>query len=323
MPLGSRFPTALASLRTAVPASTPHLLFVFLDGVGLGPSQASNPLAQPDRRPALAHLAGGQPWTHDAAPLANADHHFHPIDATLGIDGLPQSGTGQATLLTGVNCAEVVGRHFGPFPHSATHSVLAKENAFAKVQRISDDADAAAFANAYPPRFFEHVRRRNRWTVTTRCCRESDVRIRGLQDVEQGHAITADLTGAGWDTLGHNLARLTPHQAGERLVQISQRHRFTLFEYFLTDKAGHGRLDASPAEILDTVDAFLQGVLKDLNQSNTLLLITSDHGNIEAPGIKTHTRNPVPLITYGRGADHFAGVSSIADVTPAIVRTLS
>ncbi len=306
----------------AVSTAPRHLLFIFLDGVGLGSPSSHNPLAVPsDRRPALGRLAGGHPWTGEAPHRAEVDHVFHPIDATLGLDGLPQSGTGQATLFTGVNCAEVVGRHFGPFPHSATHPILAKDNVFARIQRRCGPA-TTAFANAYPPRFFEHVRRRNRWTVTTRCCHEAQVPIRGLNDVLNGQALTADLTGAGWEPLGHSLPRLSPAEAGQQLVQISRAHRFTLFEYFLTDKAGHGRLDATPATILDTVDYFLQGTLDALDPSETLLLITSDHGNIEASNQKTHTRNPVPLIAYGRGAHHFAEVAGLTGVTPAIVQTL-
>lgn len=306
-----------------VPASPSRIVFVFLDGVGLGPAVDTNPLAQTGRRLVLERLAGDAPWTDEASSVAEAQHVFHPIDATLDVDGLPQSGTGQATLLTGVNCAQVVGRHFGPFPHSKTHPILAEENVFGKVKRLATNDEAAAFANAYPPQFFEHARRRNRWTVTTRCCQVADLRIRDVDDVLRGTGLTADLTGEGWSALGYNLPRLTPRDAGTRLIDIGQAHRFTLFEYFLTDKAGHGRIDTAPADILDTVDHFLQGVLDDLNPDEELLLITSDHGNIEAGDLKTHTRHPVPLIAYGRGASHFRPATSIADITPAIIAALS
>src|SRR5690606_27908796 len=99
------------------------LLFVFLDGVGLGPPGPSNPLSA-GGLPAFRRLAGGADWTAEAPPRDAPTHVFRPLDATLGVVGLPQSGTGQATLLSGVNCAARAGRHFGPFPHSTSKPVL-------------------------------------------------------------------------------------------------------------------------------------------------------------------------------------------------------
>jgi len=68
------------------------------------------------------------------------------------VEGLPQSGTGQATLFTGVNCAERVGRHFGPYPHSTTHEILRDHNLFRRVEDASTPVNgqthAATFANA-------------------------------------------------------------------------------------------------------------------------------------------------------------------------------
>lgn len=293
-----------------------RVLFVFLDGVGLGPPGTANPLSTTSL-PAFATLAGGHAWTAEAPARATPHHVVRPIDATLGVEGLPQSGTGQATLFTGVNCAAVVGRHFGPFPHSATHPVLARENVFHKIQQANGRAPAA-FANAYPPRFFEHVRRRRRWTVTTRCCMEADVPIRGLDDLRAGRALTADLTGHGWAPLGHDVLAITEYEAGQQLAALTRAHAFTLYEYFLTDKAGHGRLDRPAADVLGALDRFFQALLDAWDPANELLLITSDHGNLEALDRKTHTRHPVPLIAYGRGAAHFADATSIADVTPCL-----
>ena len=85
------------------------ILLVFLDGVGLGPATAANPFVTLDL-PAFERLAGGQRWTADATPIREPEHVFIPIDATLGLEGLPQSGTGQAALFTGENAAAVHGR---------------------------------------------------------------------------------------------------------------------------------------------------------------------------------------------------------------------
>lgn len=305
-----------------MPHTPARILFVFIDGLGLGPASSTNPLST-ETRPHFEQLAGDQPWIRRATPVDTANHVFRPLDANLDVEGLPQSGTGQATLLTGVNCAKVVGRHFGPFPHSTTRPVLAQENVFAKVQAVRPGGpDAVAFANAYPPRFFDYVQERDRWTVTTRCCLEADVPIRGVKALLDGHALTADLTGEGWHRIGHDVPPISEDEAGARLVATSRDHAFTLYEHFLTDKAGHGRLDRSPADVLDALELFFQGILATLDPADELLLITSDHGNLEDMSTTTHTRHPVPLVAFGRGAHHFRTATSIADVTPAIVAAL-
>ena len=94
-----------------------------------------------------------------------------------------------------------------------------------------------------------------------------------------------------------------------------------LQEYFLTDKAGHSQDPDRAAAVLGTLDRFLGAVLDGLGDAT--LLITSDHGNIEALGTKSHTTNPVPLVAWGPGAPAFAGCRSLLDVTPAIVRLLT
>jgi hypothetical protein len=299
-----------------------RLLFVFLDGVGLGPAGGDNPLSA-EAWPALEALAGGQAWTDALATEMSDAHLVRPIDATLGIDGLPQSGTGQATLFTGANCAATVGRHFGPFPHSKTYPVLDTDNLFHRVRRLGRcEAEPCAFANAYPPAFFNAERRR--WTVTTRLCAGADVPVRGIGALRNGRALPADLTGRAWrDHLGLDVPTRTEAEAGRRLVRLHREHALTLFEYFLTDKAGHGRLDRAPDSVVESVDAFLAAVLDALDPATETLVVTSDHGNLEDTGRKTHTRNPVPLLVRGWAAPYFRSASGLGDVTPAIAEALS
>ncbi len=292
-----------------------HVAFVFLDGVGLGAAAPTNPLSTCSL-PAFEHLAGNQAWTEDAKPLEDAHHVFRPIDATLGVEGLPQSGTGQTALFTGINAAALAGRHYGPFPHSRTYALLAEHNLFTRLQ-----GQRVSFLNAYPDRFFSFNEQTGRWSTTTRMCREAGVPLCTIADLEKGHALAADLTGDGLrDGLGLSLSPLTPVQAGHRLHALAQRHDCTLFEYFLTDKAGHGRGLRTAASVLSDLDAFFAGYLARFDPAQDLLLITSDHGNLEDVSIKSHTRNPVPLVAYGRGAAAFAGAHSLLDVTPALVK---
>lgn len=303
---------------------TNRLLFVFLDGVGLGPPGPGNPLSA-EAWPAFRTLAGGYDWTDETPTLAEDNHVFRPIDARLDVDGLPQSGTGQATLFTGENGAERAGRHFGPFPHSTAKPVLAERTIFHKVQaRFGESDEPCAFANAYPPRFFAHAQKRGRWTVTTRAARGAGVRLRRRADLEAGRALAADLTADGWrEHLGLDVPHLTPAQAGRQLLRLSRDHVFTLFEYYLTDKAGHGRGDRTPRSVLADLDAFFDALLDDFRPSKELLLVTSDHGNVEDPSRKTHTLAPVPLVAYGRGARAFAGVEALTGVVPAALEALS
>lgn len=307
-----------------------RVLFVFVDGVGLGPAGPDNPLG--GAWPALETLAGGHAWTNAARAVDEPEHVFRPLDATLGVEGLPQSGTGQATLFTGVNGAARAGRHYGPFPHSKTKPALAEENIFAQIQRLglpgsdgsggSSGREPSAFANAYPPRFFDYAQKRDRWTVTTRCCVEAGVPIRSVEALQRGAALAADLTGTAWkEKLGLDVAPISEADAAQNLLRLSQRHAFTLFEYFLTDKAGHSRDLDRARRVLRSLDAFL-GALLESRPDDTLLVLTSDHGNLEDLSAKGHTRAPVPLVALGPGARHFRAARDLTDVVPAILNAL-
>ncbi len=257
------------------------VLFVFLDGVGLGPASDANPFATLSL-PAFEHLAGGQRWTEDARPIRDESHVFVPIDATLGIPGLPQSGTGQATLFSGKNAAAAHGGHFGPYPPTAVRPVLAAHSIYQRLLDRGLRADDLAFANAYPDRFFAAAEARGRWTVTTFMANAAGVRLRTARDLAAGDALTADLTGAGWQRLVEpDLPVVSEAEAAGRLLALARRHRITLFEYFLTDKAGHSRDAARAAEVLTSLDRFLQALLD--GGGDVLLVVSSDHGNLESP----------------------------------------
>ena len=298
-------------------------LFVFLDGVGLGPASEHNPL-HTLRLPALRALAGGQAWTAEARPLAEPGHVFRALDARLEHEGLPQSGTGQTALFTGVNAAALHGRHFGPYPPTAAHPPLAERSVFARLVACGVAPEALAFANAYPDRFFRAAEARGRWTATTRMAREAGVRLRTARDLRLGRALAADLTGYGWQRhLDPDHVPVPPEDAGRRLAEIAQRHRLTVYEYPFTDTAGHGRDGLTPEAVLPVVDAALAAVVETLDFSRDLLVVSSDHGNVERPTTKSHTTNPVPLIARGPGAERFAEAETLLDVAPALVEALA
>lgn len=297
-----------------------HILFFFVDGVGLGPESASNPFSQ-TATPALRRLAGGQAWDRPFAERRDDRTLVRSLDATLAVDGLPQSGTGQASLLTGANCATMVGRHFGPYPHSTTHTTLDRDNLFRQIQNLDDPALPVTFANAFPPQYFEATRRRA--TVTTYCCEAAGVPLRDLSALRDGRAVAADLTGASWrEHLGLEVPEWSLPEAAAVLLSTARRHAFTLFEYFLTDKVGHGRIDTPPGTIVGDLDRVFGALLDRLDPETDTLLVVSDHGNLEDTSHTQHTRNPVPLLVHGWAAPYFADATDLTDVAPAVVAAL-
>lgn len=296
-----------------------RLLFVFLDGVGIGPAGPQNPL-DTSALAAFQRLAGGHHWARPFPEHTDSLHHVGTLDATLGVDGLPQSGTGQGTLLTGHNCATLVGRHFGPYPHSNTHDVLDRAGLFQKVRAL--DLAPPTFANAFPPQYFAPDRRR--WdSVTTRCFRAADLSLRTLDDLQANRAVTADLTGQAWRThLDLPVQVRNEAETAHVLAEMTRSHSLTFFEYFHTDKAGHKRIDTPPQTLLSGLDRFFDALFASLDPSRETLLITSDHGNLEDTSHTQHTRHRVPLLVRGWAAPHFAEATSLSDVTPCIVDAL-
>src|SRR5690606_20891909 len=163
------------------------------------------------------------------------------------------------------------GRHFGPFPHSTSKPVLERRSVFARLQAAGHATDALAFANAYPARFFAHAEARRRWTVTTFCCRAAGVPLRTGEDLRAGRALAADLTAAGWPEPGDH--ETSEANAAARLARLAAAHRFTLFEYYLTDKAGHAQDPIQAAAVLTALDRFFDALLDRLDR-RTLLLIS-------------------------------------------------
>lgn len=297
---------------------------LFVDGLGMGePNPATNPVCLAEL-PALRFMLGGE------VPLLNrptyeSEHTvLLPLDATLGVDGLPQSGTGQTALFTGVNGAQVIGKHFGPYPYSTLRPIIAERNIF---RQLLDRGKAVVFANAFPQRFFDYILKHpSRRTVTTLSYQSAGLELMRDSDLEDGVAVSADITGEGWRKLGYpDIGSIEPEAAGERLANLASQRDFVLFEYWQTDRAGHAQEMAAAVEVLERFDRMLAGVIGAMDMRNTVLLITSDHGNMEDLSTKSHTRNPVPLILYGNQAPSLSSAigSDLTSITPFLVKALT
>ncbi len=292
------------------------LVFLFLDGVGLGEKNGHNPFTMHDY-PAFKKMAGGQSFTRDAETYRNGSHYFTSIDACLGVDGLPQSGTGQVTLFSGINSAQLLGKHFGPYPHSAIRGLLDKDSIF---QKIGSRNGRCHFINAFPKRFIDYVTTTNRWTTTTFMTTRAGLKLNSEEEVMEERAITAELTQDAWrKRLSLDVPLISEEQAADRVIRASKEHDLVLVEYYLTDKAGHSMDPALAHSILTRIDRFLQHLLLNQEEHGYALLLTSDHGNLEDLSVKTHTRNRVPLFVSGEGASRFHEAESIQDITPLCV----
>ena len=304
-----------------MPESTSRrVLLIFIDGVGIGTKDPErNPFFNTPP-PFLTELLGGSLPSLGHRRIESADAICLPADANLGTPGFPQSGTGQATLYTGVNGARHIGKHFGPYLYSTLKPVVAEHNLFSQLLAPGLDHFRVALANAFPQHFFDYLSSGNtRMIAGMYAAISAGVKFRNIDDLKDCNAVSTDLTASRWKDIGHPDAPvLTPFEAGEVLASISNNHHFTLFEYFLTDKAGHERSMKKAVSLLGGLDDFLRGVHGRIDR-HTLVLLTSDHGNMEELSIKTHTRNPVPVLLFGN-TDRFPAdeIRSRSDITPAI-----
>lgn len=300
-----------------------HLLFLFLDGVGLGDNDPQiNPFARA-QMPALQNLLSGKRLLAAHTPLENERASLLALDANLGVSGLPQSATGQATLVNGKNVPAAIGNHYGPKPNPQVTEIVSENNLFKALKKRGLHT---AFLNAFPPGYFESIAsgRRLYGTIALAASR-AGVPLRTLDDLELGTALSADLSGLGLrERLGLKDAPVISYgEAGRRLSRLARKHDFSLFEYWLTDYAGHSQDMAAACSLLEDFDHVLAALLEDWDDQNGLVLITSDHGNLEDLSTRRHTSNPVPCLIIG--ARHLrlafaAELRDLTDIAPAIMQ---
>jgi hypothetical protein len=286
------------------------VLLLFVDGLGLGEDD-------PDKNPvARARVRRLRLLRDRAAPDPTAT--LVPADACLGVPGLPQSGTGQTSILAGVNAAAAVGRHINGY---CTKSLAALLDGRSLFSRVKAGGGEATFANAYTPAFLERLPRF--LSVSTVAAMRAGLTFRTLDDLARGEALFHDFTNRLLPERGYSLPIVRPREAGARLARLARRHTFTMYEHFLTDRAGHARDMARGVEILEDLEEFLDAVLSAMDLSAHLVVLASDHGNLEDLSTKRHTRNPVPVVFWGAGASEAStGLRTIADIAPAILRHL-
>lgn len=305
-------------MATLLRESFVHILF--LDGVGLAqPDAADNPFTSA----AMPHLTGllGEGWyLAGRGRITTPRASLVPTDANLGLDGRPQSATGQATILTGRNVPRLVGEHYGPKPNPAVADVIRAGTLF---HEVAAAGGRAALFTPYPEGYFAAIESGRRLLSSVPLAATSaGLPLMGADDLRAGRAVSPDFTGAGWrEHLGYaDMPVLALPEAGQRIAAVAAEYDFSFFEHWLTDQAGHRGTSAEAAAHLESIDAVVGGLLDVWDDDRGLLILTSDHGNLEEKGHRQHTRNPVPTILIGRG--HARYVEIIHDLTDiaAVVR---
>jgi len=302
-----------------------RVLFLFLDGVGLGADDPrSNPLVAA-HLPAIERLLEGRSLVADAAPFDGDRATLISIDARLGVPGDPQSASSQAALLTGRNIPELIGGHYGPKPNEAIAAALKDGNLFAEVGRRGGRAQ---LLNAYPPRYFEAVLRRRRlYSSIPLAASLAGLPLMTADDLQAGRALAADFTGIGWAAQPDfpPAPIYSPEEAGQQLARLSLVADLTWFDYWPSDYAGHRASLEQATALLETFDRVLGGLVDAWADRPDLVVLTSDHGNLEDLAHRGHTLAPVPGLLIGPRdlRRSFArGLTDLTDFHDAILRTL-
>ncbi len=300
-----------------------HILMIFLDGVGLGDDDpAVNPFCVA-QTPVLNSLANGQRWLRVTGRQVSQRAVFLPTDASLGLPGRPQSATGQAAILTGRNIPQIIGEHYGPKPNAPIRELLAEDNFFK--QLVAHDK-TGALIEAYPPRWHKAINRgKHLRSSYQQAVHEAGLPIFGDDKIYSGEALAVDWTGEGWRSeLGYTDTPIyTPHEAGMKMVEISRKYDFAFFSHWLTDVIGHRGGIEDGVRILELFDGVMAGALEAWDDHEGLMLITSDHGNLEALGDRHHSENDVPTVIIGHGKEDFAkDFHNLSDFVPRMAKLL-
>ena len=308
-----------------------RVFLVFIDGFGLGRDDPSaNPFLNADL-PTFRGLFGGRPVVLDSIlPLDSSGGTetsgdrgavVVPLDAALGVPGLPQSATGQTAILTGINAPMLAGRHLNAHPTNALIKIIRKQNVFLNTFQAGK---TATFINAYRPEFFrDQPAGTYQASATTVAALSAGLPFRSLEDVRKGRAVYHDITNWTLIQKGYHVPPVEPEEAGRRAAQLVRGYDFSMFEYFLTDLVAHEQDLAKAVMVLETLDRFLGAALAELDLGGTLVAVVSDHGNIEDLSARTHTRNPVPAILVGAGREKIVGrLRDLTDIAPALLEVL-
>jgi 2,3-bisphosphoglycerate-independent phosphoglycerate mutase len=297
-----------------------HLFF--MDGVGLG---NGDPAVNPFVTAHMPHMKGlfGDGWylhpDSGGGRVTSERGTLIPVDANMGVAGKPQSATGQAVILTGRNVPARIGGHYGPKPNAAVAAAIRQGSLF---QETVAAGGRAALITPYPEPYFAAISSGRRLlSAVPLAATHAGLSLMTADDLRAGRAVSPGFTGQAWhDHLGYiDIPIMTLHEAGRRIAAIAAEYHFSFFEHWPSDRSGHrGPLSEAVAH-LEMIDEALGGLFAAWDDDHGLLIITSDHGNIEEKDHRQHSRNPVPTILFGRDHAQLAEqIVDLADIAPVV-----
>jgi len=318
------------------------VIFIFLDGVGYGEND-------PERNP-WADVDGDTLIAFKDNPPGIPGSVWRPLDACLGIDGIPQSATGTTSLLTGINASKALGKHLSGFPNNTLLEIIGKHSIHLQAK---NRGIKSTFANAYNEAYFR--RPPSRQSTTTHAVHAAGIPFRMMDDYRNSRAVFHDLTGELIRAQGNDdsllipdsivkrgarvfhrnkdnfkdllelsdMPLITPEEGGDRVVRIAANYDLVVFEYVKTDMAGHAQNRAWANSVVDEIMRFLRRIVLKMDKNKDTLIIASDHGNSEDLSVKSHSMNPVPAVAVGRMAEQILDkTKKITDLTPRILNVL-
>jgi 2,3-bisphosphoglycerate-independent phosphoglycerate mutase len=290
------------------------VLLIFVDGLGVGTRGRHNPLH------VLGEAAAPLAVFEDEEPSLALGGLLARTDARLGVEGRPQSASGQTTILTGINVPARLGYHKQGFPNEQMRELLREHSLFLRLRTPGGGPDL--FANAYHPQFFA---KRPRWVAATTVAVEAaGLPFRTFEDLQEGRAVYHDFTNRFLIERGVEIPERKPEEAAVVLARLAAAHRFTLYEHFIADRAGHEQDERAALDILSELARFVRTVLSLVDLTRTTVLLTSDHGNVEDLSTRNHTLNQVPTLAWGAARETVARrVRTLADITPTILEILT
>lgn len=308
--------------KRVAPPSKVALLFI--DGVGVGARDGSiNPLTASEFL--VSQFSDGS-----GTALPRGGQRVD-VDTTFGVPGRPQSASNQTAIFTGLPAPRLIGGHVLGYPNRALAEILSESSI---VKRLHARQRTATFANGYPVGYLDALglkrregtagafempakyKRRLKPSATTLTFGAAGVPLRTFDDVNAGAGLTHDIDGARAQGR-FDIAQRTPEEAAAIFWALSED--FTLFEHHLADEAGHEQDRAAALEALSTFDRFAREIVR-LMPDDAQVLICSDHGNVEDLSTRSHTLNPVAVLSFG--AEPTAQLESVADVGTQVLRWL-
>ena len=230
------------------------IILIFIDGIGVG-------VDDPGVNPCCYSTTGIFYPEKKRLPFGGS---FFPLDAQMGVPGLPQSATGQSAIYTGLNAPELIGRHLYGFPNRELRQLLQKDSLFI---RLGKHGLKCKFINAFRPVFFTtpEIFSDRPLSVTTEMNRLAGLDFCDFEEIRAGRALYHDYTNEEILNKGFDVPACSPQTAAKILVSESKKYDLLLYEYFLTDLAGHrGNMQSGIGEVVK-VENLIHALLEKLD----------------------------------------------------------